>query len=281
MKRILNLKDWLLENDLVEDNDYLTNYLDLLSLNLETAAVKSITQAHHAIPVAYYKKMFKKEIAGRNRSYYDSLANADPNNFKLNLKYTDHLLAHCYLALCAKPDWFKFANANMITVVSKYTNLEDFAKLENLEAYQEAYTLSCELKRGKTLTEEHKAKISASHNRSEEYSRKISEANSRRIWTPESRAKLSNSLKNSEKLIQSRFGRPSSSKGKVWVSNGETSKIVSKEEISNYLNLGYWVGKNTSLQIRKDGQEIIIHPKDWPTYEAAGWKKYWKSRKKK
>ena len=69
----------------------------------------------------------------------------------------------------------------MITVVSKYTNLEDFVKLENLDEFQKAYTLSCELKKGKTLTEEHKAKISASHNRSEEYSRKISEANRGRL----------------------------------------------------------------------------------------------------
>jgi hypothetical protein len=69
----------------------------------------------------------------------------------------------------------------MITVVSKYTELKEFVNLKSLEEFQKAYTLSCQLKQGKTLTKEHKAKIAASHNRSEEYSKKIADANRRRV----------------------------------------------------------------------------------------------------
>lgn len=279
MKRILNLKAWLLQHNLVEENCYLENYLNLLLLNLDTKAEKFITQAHHAIPVVYYKQTSGLKWNTRSRHKYEALAKEDRNNFIVNLKYSDHLLAHCYLALCSKPDWFKFANANMITVVSNYTNLEDFLILEKLDAYQKTYELNCSLKLGKTLSEEHKRKIATSHNRTAEYSQKIAEANSRRIWTAESRAKLSNSIKNNEKIIQSRFGRPSSTKGKVWMSNDNTSLRVSKDEIQTYLDLGYWLGKTSTLQIRKASEEIIIHTKDWPLYEAQGWKKGWKLSK--
>ena len=279
MKRILNLKTWLLQHDLVEENDYLEKYLNLLQLNLNTKVEKYVTQAHHAIPVVYYKQTSALKQDNRNRRKYEAMAAADENNFIVNLKYSDHLLAHCYLALCAKPDWFKFANANMITVVSKHTNLEAFAKTEDLEAYQEAYTLSCKLKANKHLTEEHKRKIAASHNRSAEYSRKISEANSRRVWTEASKKKLSESIKNSEKCIKSRYGRPSHVKGKFWMTNGTNLLRVSKDEIQTYLQMGYWLGRTTTLKIRKGYEEIIICAKDWPIYEAQGWKKSWKLSK--
>ena len=284
MKKILNLKNWLLTNQLVEESEYLQKYLDLLSLNLNTSSVKSITQAHHAIPVCYYKWRTNKKSFTRSRGVYDRMAAADSNNFLVHLKYTDHLLAHCYLALCAKPNWFKFANANMITAVSKYTTLEEFALAEDLTAYQKAYTLSCQLKQGKTLTDEHKAKIAASHNRSEAYSKKISEANQNRIWTAESRVKLSKSLKSSEAFqasICTRNKLNPPGKGLLWVFNGEHLTRVSADKLSEYLAAGYWLGKTSTVQIRKNSIEIEIHAKDWPQYEAQGWKKGWKLSKHK
>ena len=74
----------------------------------------------------------------------------------------------------------------MITVVSKHTDLETFVNLEDLSDFQKAYTISCQLKQGKTLSEEHKAKIALAHrkeNMSEEYSRKLSEARSKIIFS--------------------------------------------------------------------------------------------------
>ena len=284
MKRIHNLKKWLLINQLVEESEYLQKYLDLLSLNLNTIPIKSITQAHHAIPVCYYKQQSNNKLSTRSRGIYDRIAAEDSNNCLVNLKYTDHLLAHCYLALCAKPIWFKFANANMVTAVSKYTTLEEFASLKDLTIYQEAYTLSCQLKQGKTLTEEHKAKIAASHNRSEAYSKKISEANRNRIWTEESRAKLSKSLKSSKAFqmslcMRNKLNPPG--KGLVWVFNGEHLTRVSPGKLSEYFAAGYWLGKTTTIQIRKNSTEIEIHAKEWPKYEIQGWKQGWKLSKRK
>lgn len=246
MNKILNLKNWFLEKDLVIENEYLDKYLNLLTSNLDTESKKSITQLHHAIPVIYYKQTSAIEWNTRSRHKYEKLAKEDQNNFLVNLKYSDHLLAHCYLALCAKPDWFKFANANMITVVSKYTNLEEFVSCEDLEVYQEAYTLSCKLKEGKTLTEEHKRKIAASHNRSPEYSKKIAEANSRRVWTEKSKKKLSISIKeNKERLeaIKVRNKTTPPAKGLIWVTNGLVNTRIKENTLIQYLSNGYWKGR--------------------------------------
>ena len=285
IQKILNLKQKLLTEQLVEDTDYLTKYFNLLQANLETKAVKHITQKHHALPVVYYKHFYPKETDSRSRFVYDGLAQNDPTNFLVNLSYSDHLLAHCYLALCAKQNWFKFANANMITVVSKYTNLEAFASLEDLSDYQKAYTLSCQLKQGKTLSKEHKAKIAVAHrkeNMSAEYSQKLSEANRNRIWTQESKDKISKSLKNNKSFqakLHTRLKDEPPSKGLIWVSNEETATRIDPSSLQEYLALGYWEGRSNTLQVHKGYKEILIHPRDWPSYEAQGWKKYWKLSK--
>lgn len=285
-EKILNLKQKLLTEQLVEDSEYLTKYLNLLQANLSTAAVKHVTQKHHALPVIYYKHSNPIEAAnGRSRHLYEQLALKDSSNFLVNLKYSDHLLAHCYLAICAKPNWFKFANANMVTVVSKHTSLETFAALEDLSDFQKAYELSCQLKQGKTLSEEHKAKIAIAHrkeNMSAEYSRKLSEAGRKRICTQEIRSKISNTLKNNESFYAnvSAVNKESPpAKGLIWITNGETVTRIKPEFLPEYIILGYWVGKKSTLQVHKGYQEITIHARDWPLYEAQGWKKYWKLSK--
>ena len=285
IQKILDLKQKLLTERLVEDSEYLTKYFNLLYANLETKSVKHTTQAHHALPVVYYKHFYPKETNSRSRSVYNSLAQNDPINFLVNLNYSDHLLAHCYLALCAKPSWFKFANANMVTVVSKYTDLEAFANLEDLSDFQKAYTLSCQLKQGKTLTEEHKAKIAITHrkeNMSPEYSQKLSEAGKRRSCTPETKVKISKSLKNNkdyQSALKLRLKDKPLTKGLIWVTNDETTCRISPDSLPDYLALGYWEGRSRSLQIHKGYQEITIHSRDWPLYEAQGWKKHWKLSK--
>lgn len=284
-EKIQNLKQKLLTEQLVEDSAYLIKYLNLLQANLDTKPVRHITQRHHALPVVYYKHFYPKEVNGRSRRVYDNLALNDSDNFLVNLKYSDHLLVHCYLALCAKQEWFKFANANMITVVSKHTNLEAFAALEDLSDFQKAYTLSCQLKQGKTLSEEHKAKIASSHrkeNMSEEYSQKLSTANHNRVWAQESKTKISNTLKNNKSFQATLHLRNTNSppaKGLIWITNGETTTRIDPASLPEYIALGYWTGRASTLQIHKGYQEITIHARDWPLYEAQGWKKYWKLSK--
>ena len=164
----------------------------------------------------------------------------------------------------------------MITVVSKHTDLETFVNLEDLSDFQKAYTISCQLKQGKTLSEEHKAKIALAHrkeNMSEEYSQKLSEAGSKRIFSQETKDKISNALKNSEIFqvkIHKILKEKPPAKGLIWVTNGETTTRIKPDSLPDYLALGYCAGKKSTIQIHKGYQEIIINSRDWPLYEDQG-----------
>ena len=46
------------------------------------------------------------------------------------------------------------------------------------------------------------------------------------------------------------------------MTNGTNSLRVSKDEIQAYLQMGYWLGRTTTLEIRKGYEEIIICAKD-------------------
>ena len=110
------------------------------------------------------------------------------------------------------------------------------------------------------------------------------ETNRNRIWTEESRAKLSKSLKSSKAFqmslcMRNKLNPPG--KGLVWVFNGEHLTKVSPGKLSEYFAAGYWLGKTTTIQIRKNSTEIEIHAKEWPKYEIQRWKKGWKLSKRK
>lgn len=78
------------------DNEWLSKYLEMLELNLDTHRNRKSTQAHHAIPVSSYwtsERPYDRRIA-------ESYAKQDTYNFKVNLLYKDHLLIHSYLTLC-------------------------------------------------------------------------------------------------------------------------------------------------------------------------------------
>lgn len=101
MKNIL-LKEKLLSLNIVEDNEYLNKYCELIELNKESEAMCCKTQGHHYIPVCYYKEKYNLKTREEAEKYADD----DKNNFKVNLLYRDHALAHYYLAMCAKSDSF-------------------------------------------------------------------------------------------------------------------------------------------------------------------------------
>ena len=88
-----NLKNKLLALDIVDDNDYLDKYCELILTNTATKKEKFKTQKHHIIPRAYF--------ALNNIKLDNSLENI------VNLYFKDHILAHYFLALCAKGE-FKF-----------------------------------------------------------------------------------------------------------------------------------------------------------------------------
>lgn len=128
IKQKLNLKD----------NIYLDKYLQLIQNNLNTKYKRHYTQVHHIIPKYYYKE--------NNLKIDESLEN------KVNLLYTDHLKAHCYLALCSNNQINIYGNFCAIikllgnNIANKYNvtyfTLEEFLNSldENQLDIQQIYT---------------------------------------------------------------------------------------------------------------------------------------------
>ena len=96
----MNDKVQRVKNKLIElgyiDNEWLTKYLEMLEINLDTCRDHKSTQAHHAIPVNSYWTSDEPY----NRKEAEKLAKSDKNNFEVHLLYKNHLLIHSYLTLC-------------------------------------------------------------------------------------------------------------------------------------------------------------------------------------
>lgn len=248
----MDLKQTLLNYNLVNDNIYLDKYVELLNLNKLSERADG-TQAHHAIPVAYYKKLYNLPFS-RSRIEATNYADADENNFKVNLLYKDHLLAHCYLTLCAKEPWFIFACSNTITFWTNGKTATDILAMEDLDAYQQAYEKLCEQKHARHIPDEQRQKIAEKHKRenmTEEYHNKLSEANLKRFQNPENRKKLSEALKantehiraSAERLTKMNQNNPPA-KGLIWVYKDDgLTRRISPDKLEEYIANGWTKGR--------------------------------------
>lgn len=150
----MELKRKLLQLNIVEDNEYLDKYCELVESNKETKYIKGKTHKHHIIPKSYYK-----------------INNIDMNNSKdnlVNLLFKNHILAHYYLSLCSSNLDFKYANELAFSYLinnDKYP-IKDNEKdiLMSLPYYQTLYEEGCKTignkNTGKKRTEETKQKMS-------------------------------------------------------------------------------------------------------------------------
>lgn len=117
MTKEKQLSDFLNLN-VFKDNEYLRMYIKLLNDNLKTKKQKHITERHHILPKQYFK-YFKKEID-----------NSEEN--LVNLKYCDHVLAHCLLALSFNNEYLTSMSIDaciyIINSFDIYKTLEEFVK---------------------------------------------------------------------------------------------------------------------------------------------------------
>ena len=240
---VSGLKNFLITKDLCFDNTYLDKYLNLLLVNLNREAQARSTQCHHAIPVSYYKR--RDNCATRYEAI--KVAEADPLNITVNLLYSDHLLAHAYLALCAKDTWFKFANTSIFCRFEKNfksdikiteTGLDEslLAILESSE-FQTKYEESYEMRvlnatgpnngfYGRHNSPEHIAKYKATRKLHKELG----------LHNPK------------PKSADARERIGASKRGKLYVSTADktVSKLISPEELNNYLAEGWIRGFATN-----------------------------------
>lgn len=131
----------------VKDDLYFKKYLSII-LNAPIAKDKS--HGHHVIPVSIYK------IENNLKKRWDAIktANDDQNNFTVELDYKNHVLAHYYLALCAKKGKFKFCCEDAFFWMTSNPEKilpDEFELIKNLPYYQELNDDWCKNMRVKRL----------------------------------------------------------------------------------------------------------------------------------
>lgn len=122
----MTVRERLLSTQIVEENEFLDKYVQLIEKNRTLVQIPKKTQRHHIIPVCYYKSM----------SF--SVDNSKEN--LVNLYYRDHVLAHYYLALCSRGK-FKYQNLEPIFIIMGHKNFPSSEQnmLERLPEIQSLY----------------------------------------------------------------------------------------------------------------------------------------------
>ena len=113
MTNINLLKDELIKRNIVNENEYLEVYLNLIENSLKNR----YGDAHHSIPINTYAEVpcakqyiYEKYSAAQRRAKL-AIAKKDAANVLVNLRKPEHYLAHAYLVLCVKD---KFVESNDI-----------------------------------------------------------------------------------------------------------------------------------------------------------------------
>lgn len=250
------LKNTLLNLNIVEDNEFLDKYVQLIESNFTTTRITRATQKHHIIPQCYYVN--------------NNLPINDTNDNKVNLFYRDHILAHYYLTLCGKGD-FSHSNAKAFRYMIHNKDIPETEKeaIKLAEHYQEVY--SCKNYKGSMLGK----------HLSEDARAKISEA---RKGKPTTRGKISIIKDNQQKYIDPDNIQHWEEKGWVrgsitrtpsfkWMTNDVEQKQVLISEIEQYLQQGWKFGClpmtseqkksiSKSKRLRNNTGKKCIHLKD-------------------
>ena len=142
--KIEAVKKYLVDNYLVSENEALLDYLKLVSKEDQATVI----QKHHAIPICSYK-ILNKEYKNFTKKQLQKIANKDKSNFLINLKPSNHILAHYYLYKCSINSAFKFANFAALKYLVTTFNLKENTELDTIsfsaiKAVLEAYDKICE-----------------------------------------------------------------------------------------------------------------------------------------
>ena len=109
MTNINLLKDELIKRNIVNENEYLEAYLNLIENSLKNR----YGDAHHSIPINTYaevpcaKQYIYEKYSVAQRMAKLTIAKKDAANVLVNLRKPEHYLAHAYLVLCVKDEFVK------------------------------------------------------------------------------------------------------------------------------------------------------------------------------
>ena len=162
-----DLKKRLLDLHIVCDVEFLDKYCELILTNISSTNVDKKTTSHHFIPVAYYGKIYNE----KKKTKQISLADNDVLNFRVNLTYCDHVLAHWYLFKCSSDSFFSYINSYAVMFMLKVNALPESESeiLQNIINIGEIYSNFCTYQ-----SENHKGGPKFGHSVSEETRLKIS-----------------------------------------------------------------------------------------------------------
>lgn len=260
------LKKKLIASGLCVDNDFLIKYVDLICSNSTLEYERFRTDLHHIIPRFYFNK--------------NGLPLDESEDNKVYLLAKDHVLAHYYLFFCSATEEYRRSNALSVQFsLNKNArcrlDLQEQEKLlwllDNYQELIESIRQSMsERAKGyvgekngfygrhhdESYTEKLRAKrASWSDEKRAEISRKISEANRGRKHSPESIEAIrqknlgrKHSPEAIEKMRQvKKLHHKSGTKGKRWMNNGEIQRPIYPEDVQNYLDNGWVLGRLKSV----------------------------------
>lgn len=254
------LKEDLLELGILEDNEFLDKYYNLVVKNFSTKKEKGKTDRHHIIPKSYFK--------------HNNLDVDNSVNNIINVYRSDHILLHYFLCLCSKDCYFKYANYQAFIRMTSRTDIPsdyiEFAK--NLSEYQRIYEecnfLKSELYKGKPhpLSEEalkskkekikqlrkeksNKNKIWVNNGIEQKMIQKCDFENYQQLGYKCGRLQFL-SKESIEKIKQNTKGKKAWNKGKICIVNLEngSKKYVDTEELSMYKSKGYIESKEVKKE---------------------------------
>ena len=82
------------------------------------------------------------------------------------------------------------------------------------------------------------------HTVSEETRKKIAAASAERVFSEETREKIRQALRGKQKSAEQTERLRNLTKGRIWVNNGIESKMIYPEDLTNYLDNNYVLGRN-------------------------------------
>lgn len=239
---MIEMDSW---KDCFINNEFYIKYVELVSLNQNTK--KSFaTQRHHIIPCCFFK--------------YKKLETDNSANNIVNLRLSDHLLAHYYLSKCTTGK-YKYAMQSALRFQSKNHDYEEIVHLiPTWEAEYEAYNKAISEKmmghpmpdhvkerlrianigrvphnKGVPMSKEQKEKLSLAKKgkkrkpHTAETKKKISEAQKGKVIKEETRRKLSELNKGNKISDATRKKIGAKSAEKRWYTDGTRNIYIHKD----------------------------------------------------
>lgn len=253
------VKEKLISLNLVEDNEYLSKYCNLIDNCIWNEKLEDVYyEKHHIVPRYYFR------INGL------LIDNSDDNLVLMD--FASHVLAHFYLYMCSSVEDYK--DANLYAIVRMLGKLSiDLSEEQIISHRDELLSARKEFcsnpkyhqgMRGKKQSEYHKIRM-------RETARK---------WTDEQKIAKSKSMVGNSNA--------SGGSGMIFIHKGDEQKRITEDQLDKFMDLGFKVGKSDKIKLQtkiaykekyangtyvnKDGKDKFIANDEIENYLHMGFK---------